>query len=120
LLMNMVFDTILVFSIKRLTMIKKKAGPIGKRVSVSKRALPDEKTVNVISPKRGEPFDRSKFKSSAAKFITENINPVSEFPVIGIGASAGGLEQARGFRMKSKKQDQAPAQLIAGIRKVFH
>jgi two-component system CheB/CheR fusion protein len=71
---------------------KKRTVPIKKRASVSKRDLPDKKSAKVTPPKRGKPSDRSKSKSSAAQFITEVKKPVSGFPVVGIGASAGGLE----------------------------
>ncbi len=71
---------------------KKKAVPIKLRYSVSRRALPDKKSAKVTPPKRGKPSDRSKFKSSAVNFITEVKKPASGFPVVGIGASAGGLE----------------------------
>lgn len=70
----------------------KKTDPIKKIASVSKRALPDKKSVNGAPSKRGELSGRSKSKSSDAKFITEVKKPVSGFPVVGIGASAGGLE----------------------------
>lgn len=70
----------------------KKTDPSKKIASVSKRALPDKKSVNGAPSKRGELSGQSKSKSSDAKFITEVKKPVSGFPVVGIGASAGGLE----------------------------
>ncbi len=47
----------------------KKTAPIKMRASISKRGLPDKKSSKFIPPKRGEPSDRSKSKSSAAKII---------------------------------------------------
>jgi PAS domain S-box-containing protein len=55
--------------------VKKKAVSIKKRASVSKRVLPDTKSAEVIPPKDEKPSDRSKSKSSAAKYIAEQKKP---------------------------------------------
>jgi two-component system, chemotaxis family, CheB/CheR fusion protein len=59
-----------------------------KRASISKQALPDKKSAKDTSTKRRDLSDRSKSKHPAL----EEAKTVSEFPVVGIGASAGGLE----------------------------
>jgi two-component system, chemotaxis family, CheB/CheR fusion protein len=71
---------------------KKKTGPIKKRASVSQRALPDKKSAKVTPSKRGKLSNLSKPKSPAVESAAEDRKPVSGFPIVGIGASAGGLE----------------------------
>ena len=53
--------------------------------------MPNKKSVKVISSKREELSDRSKSKAPAVEYAKEK-KPVSGFPIVGIGASAGGLE----------------------------
>ncbi|MEW6053177.1 MAG: chemotaxis protein CheB [Nitrospirota bacterium] len=71
---------------------KKKAAPVRKSASVSKRALSDKKSAKIISPKRGGLSDRSKLKLPSAEYAAAVKKPASGFPFVGIGASAGGLE----------------------------
>jgi two-component system CheB/CheR fusion protein len=71
---------------------KKKTVSSKRRTSASKRALPDKKSAKVIPSKRGDLSARSKSPPPAAKFVTEMKNHTSGFPIVGLGASAGGLE----------------------------
>ena len=82
---------------KRVKSGKKKAVTIKTRVSVSKRALPDEKSAKVIPSKHGKPSDQSQSGRSATDLFAEVKKPASGFPVVGIGASAGGLEALKTF-----------------------
>ncbi len=47
--------------------------------------------------KQNKTQGRSKSKSPAGKYIAEGKKPVSRFPIVGIGASAGGLEAFEQF-----------------------
>ncbi len=71
---------------------KKKTVSIKKGSSVSKKALPDKETVKKIPLKRRKQSDRPTSKPLSAENVTNAKKPVSGFPVVGIGASAGGLE----------------------------
>ncbi|MFA5824068.1 MAG: chemotaxis protein CheB [Thermodesulfovibrionales bacterium] len=70
----------------------KKTALIKRKSSISKRPLPDKKSAKVTPSKRGKLSNRSKSKPPAAEYADEEKRPVSGCPVIGIGASAGGLE----------------------------
>ena len=72
---------------------KKKTAPIKRRVSASKGSLSAKKPAKITSTKRKDLSDRSKSSPPAL----EETKPVSEFPVVGIGASAGGLEALGAF-----------------------
>jgi two-component system CheB/CheR fusion protein len=53
--------------------------------------------VRAIDLKQNKTQGRSKSKSPADKYIAEGKKPVSRFPIVGIGASAGGLEAFEQF-----------------------
>ncbi|MEW6054075.1 MAG: chemotaxis protein CheB [Nitrospirota bacterium] len=72
---------------------KKKAASVRQRVSVSKGTQPKKKSAKVSPLKHRELNDRSKSQPPASK----ETKPISEFPVVGIGASAGGLEALGAF-----------------------
>jgi two-component system, chemotaxis family, CheB/CheR fusion protein len=82
---------------KRVKSGEKKAVTIKTRASVSKRALPGKKSAKVIPSKHGKPSDQSQSRPSAADLFAEVKKPASGFPVVGIGASAGGLEALEAF-----------------------
>ena len=73
-------------------MATKKTGQIKKRASVSKRALPNQKAAKFTCSKCGKLAGRLKSKPPALEYAAEENKPASGFPIVGIGASAGGLE----------------------------
>jgi two-component system, chemotaxis family, CheB/CheR fusion protein len=73
-------------------MVKKQVGAHMKKASVSKQTLPDKKSAKGTPSKRGKLPNRSKSKTFTSADAASVKNLVSGFPIVAIGASAGGLE----------------------------
>ena len=83
---------------KKTTVAKKKTAPVRKKAAAKKKATVTKKTISQKKTILPKVSDDSKSKSkSKSKRVTRVKAHDKSFPIVGIGASAGGLEALEGF-----------------------